>query len=92
MLLKCSAFLKSDGSAEKDVHDSVDFILGLMQPNGNIAPAMDEVGARRQRPESEELVHWCHGAPGTSVKKFGCLFVQHNAPGYAFLVTWRCRR
>ena len=65
MLLSCGEFMKSDRDAARDVRASVDFMLSLMQPNGNIAPAMDEVGPRaRQRPASEELVHWCHGAPG----------------------------
>jgi len=65
MLLSCGEFMKSDPDAARDVRASVDFMLSLMQPNGNIAPAMDEVGPRaRQRPASEELVHWCHGAPG----------------------------
>jgi len=65
MLLSCSEFIKSDRDAERDVRASVDFLLSLMQPNGNIAPAMDEVGPRaHHRQASEELVHWCHGAPG----------------------------
>lgn len=67
MLLHFPSFLKADPTAENEVRAAVDFMLSLMQPNGNIAPAMDEVpGMRgaRQRPESEELVHWCHGAPG----------------------------
>jgi len=65
MLLSCSEFVKSDADAERDIRASVDFLLSLMQPNGNIAPAMDEIGrGARQRPASEELVHWCHGAPG----------------------------
>ena len=52
-----------------------DLILGsarslarLQTASGNFPCAMDEVpgmpGARL-RPDSEELVHWCHGAPGT---------------------------
>lgn len=65
MLLSCNEFIKSDPDAERDIRASVDFFLSLMQPNGNIAPAMDEVGPRaHHRPASEELVHWCHGAPG----------------------------
>lgn len=62
MMLSCPDFLKSDPSAEQDVHLAVDFMLSLMQSNGNIAPGMDEV--KHRRPEGEELVHWCHGAPG----------------------------
>lgn len=66
MLLSCPDFLKSDPSAEQDVHLAVEFMLSLMQSNGNIAPAVDEV--KHRRPEEEELVHWCHGAPGNGAQ------------------------
>lgn len=50
------------------IEGSVRFLVGLQTPSGNFPCAMDEVpgmpGARL-RPDSEELVHWCHGAPGT---------------------------
>ena len=63
MLLSFPSFLKSHPDAESLVHSAVDFMLTLEQDNFNYPPAMDEVGVRR--PDSEELVHWCHGAPGT---------------------------
>ena len=66
ILLCFPEFIRSDPSVEKDVQGSVDFMLNTMQGNGNIAPAMDEVKGQNCRPESEELVHWCHGAPGQS--------------------------
>jgi len=66
MLLSCTEFIKSDPNAERDVRASIDFMLSLMQPNGNVAPTMDEVGSRGRRSASDELVHWCHGAPGKS--------------------------
>ena len=56
------AVLKSDKDSENVVQAAVDFMLSLEQDNFNYAPAMDEV--TRRRPEKEELVHWCHGAPG----------------------------
>lgn len=62
MLLSFPSFLKSHPDAESLVHSAVDFMLTLEQDNFNYPPAMDEVGVRR--PDSEELVHWCHGAPG----------------------------
>ena len=64
MLLHFPEFLRSDPAIESEVHTTVDFILSLMQGNGNIAPAMDEVLGQQVRPADEELVHWCHGAPG----------------------------
>ena len=62
MLLSFPKFLKSNPEAEKLVHSAVDFMMTLEQSNFNYPPAMDEAGVGR--PESEELVHWCHGAPG----------------------------
>ena len=46
------------------LRQSVDFVLSVMQRNGNTAPAMDEVTSGRQRGSDDELVHWCHGAAG----------------------------
>jgi len=82
MLLSCSEFIKSDPDAEREIRASVDFMLSLMQPNGNIPPAMDEVGSHR-RPASEELVHWCHGAPG-KIARF--LFPFANSAGYSKVI------
>ena len=44
---------------------SLDYLLSLQTENGNFPCAMDEVGPRNQRTPEHELVHWCHGAPGT---------------------------
>lgn len=62
MLLCYPEFLRAQPDAENDVKGAVDFMLGLQQTNGNFPCAMDEV--KRKRPEQEELIHWCHGAPG----------------------------
>merc|ERR1712172_65032 len=43
---------------------SVDWLLSLQTPAGNFPCATDELGPRSRRLE-DELVHWCHGAPGT---------------------------
>ena len=64
VLLGFPDFIKSDASVEKDVRDSVDFLVQCQREHGgNVPPALDECG-RRTRPAEEELVHWCHGAPG----------------------------
>ena len=63
MLLCFPDVLRADEGVERDVHEAVDFMLGLQQINGNLPPAMDEVGQGR-RAQGDELVHWCHGAPG----------------------------
>ncbi|XP_060589848.1 lanC-like protein 3 [Ruditapes philippinarum] len=56
------SLLKTSPDVEKTVRAGVDFMLSLEQENFNYPPAMDEV--KRHRPDKEELVHWCHGAPG----------------------------
>ncbi|KAL3883318.1 hypothetical protein ACJMK2_029593 [Sinanodonta woodiana] len=62
VLMSFLDYLKSDPSAEHDIRLSVDYILSLKQPNFNYPAATDEL--TNPRPESEELVHWCHGAAG----------------------------
>ena len=64
MLLCVPDYFKSDPAVEQDIHTTVDFMLSLQQVNGNVAPAMDEVRGQYQRSATEELIHWCHGAPG----------------------------
>lgn len=63
VLLSFPEFLKRDPMAEKDIRSTVDFYLSLQTSEGNFPCAMDEIGANR-RDERNELVHWCHGAPG----------------------------
>ena len=63
MLLCFPEFLKQEPDKEHLVHAAVDFMLSLIKPNGNTAQTLAEVRNPVQ-PESEELVHWCHGAPG----------------------------
>ena len=67
MLLSVPEFLRDDPVIEMEVRQSVDFLLGLMQPNGNVVASCDELNDRRRRAAEDELVHWCHGGPGTSV-------------------------
>ena len=74
MLLCFPDFLKADPMAEQDIRHSIDFLLSLEQPNHNYAPAMDDVGTRT-RPESQDLVHWCHGAPGKLQFNFFFFFI-----------------
>ncbi|XP_054712655.1 lanC-like protein 3 [Uloborus diversus] len=62
MLLSFPSYLEKNPSDEEVVKRSADFLLKLQTNNGNFPCAMDEV--QYPRPESDELVHWCHGAPG----------------------------
>lgn len=63
ILLSFPVYLKNDPRAEEDVKASVDYLLSLQTASGNFPCATDELGSR-SRPQSEELVHWCHGAAG----------------------------
>ncbi|ESO94854.1 hypothetical protein LOTGIDRAFT_215378 [Lottia gigantea] len=60
-LLRFSQFL--DESSLNDVRQSVDFILSIEQSNFNYPQSVDEISPHG-RPDNDELVHWCHGAPG----------------------------
>ena len=51
-------------SSQLEIKNSVDFLLEMQTNSGNFPCAMDEAPPYRQRPESGDLVHWCHGAPG----------------------------
>jgi len=63
-------FQQTSESNKKSIIDSIDFLLGIQsQSTFNFACAMDEIdprnrGSNRRHPD-DELVHWCHGAPGT---------------------------
>ena len=63
MILSYPSFLDSDPQSAQHVRDSVDWLLSTQQPDGNFVPATDELESSC-RPVSEQLVHWCHGAPG----------------------------
>ncbi|KAG7197174.1 hypothetical protein KM043_007255 [Ampulex compressa] len=66
VLIQVPGFLDGDADAEKAVRTSVDYLLSLQTQTGNFPCALDEVDltGRCLRREEDELVHWCHGAPG----------------------------
>lgn len=70
MMLCFPEWLAKRPEAKELLRKSVDALTDLQQPNGNFPASMDEVGVSRSkildykgRPK-DELVHWCHGAPG----------------------------
>ncbi|KAJ1528766.1 hypothetical protein ONE63_007153 [Megalurothrips usitatus] len=63
MLMSVPGFLQSDPSAERDVRVTIDYLLGVQSLDGNFPAATDELRYKSRRPE-DDLVHWCHGAPG----------------------------
>ena len=64
VLLSIPNYFNHRPDAEKDVKSSVDFLLDIQTREGNFPCAMDELGENARHPD-DELVHWCHGAPGT---------------------------
>ena len=61
--MSCTTLLQHNPEAEKDVRGAVDWLVTLQTYEGNFPCAMGDL--KDPRHYSEELVHWCHGAPGT---------------------------
>ena len=64
LLLSFPEYFINRPDAEKDIKNSVEFLLQIQTTEGNFPCAMDELGTNMRHPD-DELVHWCHGAPGT---------------------------
>ena len=65
MLISVPGYLQHcSPAAAADIQHSVDFLLQLQTDEGNFPCAMDEL-TPGSRPAEDDLVHWCHGAPGT---------------------------
>ena len=64
-----------------DIKTSIDYILSIQTPIGNIPSAMDEAPPYRQRGDEDDLVHWCHGAPG-AVYLFARAYLVFNDQKY----------
>lgn len=59
ILISFKNFIETDQLAKQDIKKSIDILVSLQTENGNFPSSMGS-----NRPESDELVHWCHGAPG----------------------------
>ncbi|KAK3741810.1 hypothetical protein QZH41_010444 [Actinostola sp. cb2023] len=59
MLLNFPGYYKDKQGIETLIANSVNAVLAQEFRNGNYPPAVDEASDARN-----ELVHWCHGAPG----------------------------
>ncbi|RNA44226.1 lanC 3 [Brachionus plicatilis] len=64
ILLSYPEYLSEHPEADLYVKRSVDFILSLQKQNGNFPTAMDEISHIKPRHDSQERIHWCHGAGG----------------------------
>ena len=63
LLMSVPNYFQHNPEAEKDVKASVAFLLSIQFFEGNFPCSMGEL--KDPRHHNEELVHWCHGAPGT---------------------------
>lgn len=76
MLLSVPGFLQSDPSIERDVRTSIDYLLSTQSAEGHFPFATDEIRFKTRQPE-DEMVHWCHGAPGTMFFVMGSAFALY---------------
>lgn len=63
-LMACDDFLNKNPGAEKDIKTSIDYLLSTQTRNGNFPCATHDIGKVLRPDCDQELVHWCHGAPG----------------------------
>lgn len=84
MLMSVPGFLQTDPSAERDVRTTVDYLLSLQSLDGNFPCAADEIRFSTRRPD-DELVHWCHGAPGMIFNFWFIIYFGHGS--FRFLST-----
>lgn len=80
MLMSVPKYLETHPEESKLVRDSVDFLLEVQTESGNFPCALDEIQSG-ERSERDELVHWCHGAPGV-VYTLAKAFVIWKDPKY----------
>lgn len=66
VLIQVPSFLDNNADIDSTTRTCVDYFLSLQTPTGNFPCAMDEIdrSGRSRRNSDDELVHWCHGAPG----------------------------
>ena len=88
MVGTCSLFktlwLQHNPEAEKDVRGAVDWLVTLQTYEGNFPCAMGDL--KEPRHYSEELVHWCHGAPGTVYLLARWQFLFQTKPSTSALI------
>ncbi|CAI6346565.1 unnamed protein product [Macrosiphum euphorbiae] len=63
VLISFPCFIKNEQKVMQDIKKCIDLLISLQTSTGNFPTKIQELGSK-QRPEEDELVHWCHGAPG----------------------------
>ncbi len=64
VLLGFKDYLEDNPDAERDVKNSVDYILHTQKPDGNFPIVLHD-----NMDEKKELLHWCHGAGGIKISQ-----------------------
>ncbi|XP_011859511.1 PREDICTED: lanC-like protein 3 homolog [Vollenhovia emeryi] len=66
ILIQVPSFLDNDADIDRTVRTCVDYMLSLQTTTGNFPCSMEEIdrSGRSPKDNDDELVHWCHGAPG----------------------------
>ena len=62
MLISFPSFLTSEPQAALHIRRSIDGLLLLQKPDGNFVKTVADLKSRSEA--NEDLVQWCHGAPG----------------------------
>ena len=73
ILLQLERKFISDETLNSLILPSIDYILGKMFPSGNVPSSMNS--------ETDKLIHWCHGAPG-SIHLFLLAYHKTKNPKY----------
>lgn len=63
ILISFPRFIEKEQQTKKDIKKCIDLLISLQTDNGNFPTKILEPGSK-QRSEEDELIHWCHGAPG----------------------------
>lgn len=63
VLISFPQYIEVEQQARDDIKKCIDQFITLQTTNGNFPTRILKYG-EKQRSEEDELVHWCHGAPG----------------------------
>lgn len=66
VLISFPQFIEQDQQVKQEIKKCIDIFISLQTANGNFPTKIVKLRSQ-QRPEEDELVHWCHGAPGNQL-------------------------
>ncbi|XP_025415141.1 lanC-like protein 3 isoform X2 [Sipha flava] len=80
VLLSFPQFIEKEPQTKQDIKNCIDIMKSLQTSNGNF-PTKMPILESKQRSEEDELVHWCHGAPGV-IYLFAKAYLVFKDPSY----------